>query len=1354
EFIAAGGSASDNCGIDEGSFMLLSETSTPGNCPRIYTRTYQIADLCGNTATCTQEITVNDAELPVITCPPALTAVCSIDEHPVYLTYAEFIAAGGSASDNCGIDEGSFVLLSETSTPGNCPKIYTRTYQIADLCGNTSTCEQAITVVDVEFPVMICPGDVTALCDISEYPPYDDFTSFVAAGGSATDNCGIDESSFVLLDEQIIGAYPAAYSIIRTYGISDLCGNQSVCEQTINLPALLLVGITPENPIICADEQLELNGNPSGGNGAYSHEWSGTGAIYLNQTNIQTPVFSNAPGGSYTLIYTVTDESECIASDMIMVIVEDPTLPVFDPIGPFCVNAIPPALPLISNNNITGSWVPSVIDTSIPGISTYTFTPDEGQCALVANIEIEIAEEIAPIFNPIGPLCLFSDPPALPAVSINGITGSWVPPVIDTSIPGISTYTFTPDTGQCALEVIMEIEITDEIIPEFDSIGPLCQHSTPPALPAISLNGITGNWNPPTINTAFPGTFQYTFTPDNPDQCAVQVTIEIIILPEVIPAFDPIGPFCQYSTPPVLPGISLNGITGTWMPPIINTTEPGSFQYTFTPDDPDQCFVPVVINITILPELVPTFYPIGPLCQYAVPPTLPITSINGITGSWVPSVINTSVPGTTTYTFTPNPGQCAASVTMDIIIEEETSPEFNPIGPLCLYSEPPDLPAISDNGISGSWEPPVINTSVPGISTYTFTPDEGLCAVPVVMEIEITDEIIPAFDPIGPLCQYSFSPALPDTSLNGITGTWNPSTINTTVPGTFQFIFTPDDPDQCAVQATLEIIIEPEIIPVFDPIDPLCQHSMPPVLPNISMNSIIGIWSPPTINTDTPGTFQYTFIPDDTYPCAVDMTIEITIDPEVIPEFDPVSPMCQYSITPVLSTTSDNGITGVWDPSGIDTSVPGTVTCTFTPDEGQCAIGMTMIIEIYPLPDIFAGDDQSVPYGTCVTIGDATASGAEPLNFSWAPADLLVDANVLNPTTINLQAGTTFYLTVTDANGCINSDEVNIDLYTIIPETLEALTGPGSHCLGNSVIIPIEVSQFSSVASFQLKLNFNKDNLLCDGIINENSYLADELSGWVDQQTGEIILQWECPEPVSFSQPETIAELVFNLINPGSGELKWYTNPMQSYFINQTGNYVPAEFFAGEITIYEPPVIYLPDSIVIYEGQTVAIFASVNASNPPINLQWIYPDGNIYTIDPYFTSITVEDAGLYTLLAIDKLGCADLKTVHLVVLEKEEEIPTIQLFIPNAFTPDGDGLNDTFRAVPSNDIITEFKMLIYNRWGEKLWESDDISVGWDGTKNGILCPGDVYAYKIIWKAAGVPGADTEQVAAGVVLLLQ
>ena len=58
--------------------------------------------------------------------------------------------------------------------------------------------------------------------------------------------------------------------------------------------------------------------------------------------------------------------------------------------------------------------------------------------------------------------------------------------MINTGTIGFTTYTFTPDDGQCAIEVIMEIEVTDEITPLFTQIGPSCQNSTAPDLPLIS----------------------------------------------------------------------------------------------------------------------------------------------------------------------------------------------------------------------------------------------------------------------------------------------------------------------------------------------------------------------------------------------------------------------------------------------------------------------------------------------------------------------------------------------------------------------------------------------------------------------------------------------------------------------------------------------------------------------------------------------------------------------------------------------------------------------------------------------------------------------------------------------------
>ncbi len=70
----------------------------------------------------------------------------------------------------------------------------------------------------------------------------------------------------------------------------------------------------------------------------------------------------------------------------------------------------------------------------------------------------------------------------------------------------------------------------------------------------------------------------------------------------------------------------------------------------------------------------------------------------------------------------------------------------------------------------------------------------------------------------------------------------------------------------------------------------------------------------------------------------------------------------------------------------------------------------------------------------------------------------------------------------------------------------------------------------------------------------------------------------------------------------------------------------------------------------------------------------------------------------------------------------------LNIQVPNAFSPDGDGVNDVFSAV--SDGIEEFSMDVYNRWGEIVYHSDDVSDPWTGKHNGTNCQQDAYAYVI------------------------
>lgn len=275
--------------------------------------------------------------------------------------------------------------------------------------------------------------------------------------------------------------------------------------------------------------------------------------------------------------------------------------------------------------------------------------------------------------------------------------------------------------------------------PSFNAIPDICQNSTAPILPNTSLEGLSGTWSPATINTSVLGTFTYTFTPSM-GSCANNSSLTVNIVDGISPNFNAIGSLCQDGSPPVLPTTSLNGISGTWSPVAVNTSSAGIQNFVFTPD-PGQCAFQTNINIEVLaPSIIPTFNAIGPLCQDATPPLLPTTSINGINGTWSPSVITTSIVGNENFVFTPDPGQCALQSDIDI---QTTAPSIVPIFNLspqvCLNTTPPVLPTTSSNGINGTWSPTSIPTNSIGIQNLVFTPNSGQCAIQTNVEVEIID---------------------------------------------------------------------------------------------------------------------------------------------------------------------------------------------------------------------------------------------------------------------------------------------------------------------------------------------------------------------------------------------------------------------------------------------------------------------------------------------------------------------------------------------------------------------------------------------------------------------------------------
>lgn len=297
------------------------------------------------------------------------------------------------------------------------------------------------------------------------------------------------------------------------------------------------------------------------------------------------------------------------------------------------------------------------------------------------------------------------------------------------------------------------------------------------------------------------GTYNCEVTTSN--GCTYDTTIVIPLSPaQTTPTFDPIGPFCT-GTNFTLPSSSSNGISGTWSPAINNTS---TTTYTFTPTDLS-CASTTTLTVQISGSVTPAFSQLGPYCVGDVF-TLPNTSTNGIQGSWAPAINSAQ---TTTYTFTPINNTCATTTTMTVAINQSITPSFTPINPICLNGSAPSLPLSATNGIIGTWNPATISTASIGNFNFTFSPAAGQCASVTSINVSITNPLTPTFSAIGPFCVNATPTNLPTQSFEGIAGTWNPSTINTSTVGSSNYVFTPNS-GFCATSYTTAVVIGSTVV--------------------------------------------------------------------------------------------------------------------------------------------------------------------------------------------------------------------------------------------------------------------------------------------------------------------------------------------------------------------------------------------------------------------------------------------------------------------------------------------------------------------------------------------------------------
>ena len=155
------------------------------------------------------------------------------------------------------------------------------------------------------------------------------------------------------------------------------------------------------------------------------------------------------------------------------------------------------------------------------------------------------------------------------------------------------------------------------------------------------------------------------------------------------------------------------------------------------------------------------------------------------------------------------------------------------------------------------------------------------------------------------------------------------------------------------------------------------------------------------------------------------------------------------------------------------------------------------------------------------------------------------------------------------------------------------------------------------------------------------------------------------------------------------------------------------------ITVLPKPAVMVFADQTVIPGTTVDLTAT---SPNQVAYHWM-PATNIACDTCPKTTAIIDNDITYTILVTDANQCKAKAEVHFKVLSTCDKS---MIYIPNAFTPNGDGVNDIFRA--RSAVLKSYYLIIYDRWGNQVFESNDAEIGWDGTYKGQLVQEDAYGY--------------------------
>ncbi len=297
---------------------------------------------------------------------------------------------------------------------------------------------------------------------------------------------------------------------------------------------------------------------------------------------------------------------------------------------------------------------------------------------------------------------------------------------------------------------------------------------------------------------------------------------------------------------------------------------------------------------------------------------------------------------------------------------------------------------------------------------------------------------------------------------------------------------------------------------------------------------------------------------------------------------------------------------------------------------------------------------------------------------------------------------------------------------------------------------PVTLPASSNLVSLVFEANTTGGSLIeWDGSAGANVFYNSSGNQIpVDYHVGEVIIFKEvyfsletsknaCQGDTIILQPSlwsSNGQVSYNWTLPDSSVQNTETLEINNVTTGQSGTYslivtdtAGCSFQSSvDVTVFETPLPEFANSDTIFADNPFDLDAGADF------LSYLWSTGDTTQF------IWVDTSGWYSVALKSNQGCIGKDSSYVLFISPPE---IIKVYFPNAFTPNGDGLNDEFKVVTSATNISLFSLSIFNRWGALVYQTDDITQGWDGTYNGTACQSGSYVFKVTYNTS--PGGASE-----------